>query len=94
MHGRRVVVVGTTGSGKSTLAARLAASLGVPHVELDAIHHGPGWTERPVEEFRTMVADALAGDGWVVDGNYSRSRDLVLPQATDVVWLSTTPDGW
>ena len=81
------MVVGTTGSGKTTYARRLAASLGVPHLELDALHHGPGWTERPVEEFRAEVASVVAGDGWVVDGNYSRARDLVLPRATDVVWL-------
>lgn len=87
VHGTRVVVVGTTGSGKSTLAASLAASLGVPHVELDALHHGPGWTERQPDELRALVAAAVAGDGWVVDGNYDSVRDLVWPRATDIVWL-------
>lgn len=87
MLGRRVMVVGTTGSGKSTLAGRLAARLGVPHVELDALRHGPGWTEVPDEQFRPLVAAAVAVDGWVVDGNYDSVRDLVLPRATDVIWL-------
>jgi adenylate kinase family enzyme len=32
-------VVGTSGSGKSTLARELAATLGVPYLELDAVHH-------------------------------------------------------
>ena len=44
---RRVLVAGTSGSGKSTLAARIADVLTVPHVEIDALFHGPDWTPRP-----------------------------------------------
>ena len=53
---RRVSVVGISGAGKTTLARRLAPALDVPHVELDAIFHQPGWTELPVEEFRLVSA--------------------------------------
>jgi adenylate kinase family enzyme len=41
--GTRLVVVGTSGSGKTTMAAHLARALGVVHVELDALQHGPDW---------------------------------------------------
>lgn len=84
---RRVSVVGNTGSGKSTVAAALAARLGAPCVELDAVFHQPGWTELPVEEFRARVADAAAGESWVIDGNYTAVRDLVWARADTVVWL-------
>ncbi len=84
---RRVSVVGNSGSGKSTLARALATRLGVPHVELDAIYHQPGWQPLPVAEFRARVDRAIAGDGWVVDGNYSAVRDLVWARADTVVWL-------
>ena len=84
----KIVVLGTSGSGKTTVARELARRLGVPHVELDALYHGPGWTETPPEEFRRRVAAATDGDGWVVDGNYeSKLGDLVLRHADTVVWL-------
>src|SRR2546425_568451 len=69
---RRVNVKGTSGSGKSTFAAELARRLDVPYVELDALHHGPNWSEPTDEEFQERVREAMAGapDGWVIDGNY------------------------
>jgi adenylate kinase family enzyme len=86
--GAKIAVVGTTGSGKTTVARRLAAHHGVPHVELDALHWGPNWTEPNIEEFRARVEEALSDGGWVVDGHYSgKLGDLVLRQADLVVWL-------
>ena len=84
---QRVAVVGPSGAGKSTLASALAAQLGVPWLELDGIFHQPGWTELPTPKLRRRVGEFVAGDAWVVDGNYSRSRDLVLDRADTVVWL-------
>jgi adenylate kinase family enzyme len=73
--------------GKSTLAAELARRLGVPHVELDALYHGPGWTAATDEDFQAAVTAATAGDGWVVDGNYGAVRDIVWARADTFVWL-------
>lgn len=81
--GRRVVVYGPTGSGKSTVARNIAAHIGVPLVELDAIFWGPRWVNKPLEEFRAEVSALLSShtDGWVCDGNYSQVRDIILPLA-------------
>jgi adenylate kinase family enzyme len=84
---RRVSVVGNSGAGKTTLARRLAAALDVPCVELDAVFHQPDWQELPRDEFRARTAEHAAGDGWVIDGNYSVVRDLVWARADSVVWL-------
>lgn len=85
---RRVVVVGTSGAGKTRLAKRLAAELGVPHVELDALYNGPGWRPREAEDFRRAVERATAGEGWVVDGNYRLLvQDIVTERADTLVWL-------
>ena len=84
----KIAVIGTTCSGKTRLARRLAAELDVPHIELDALHHGPSWSEAPRDEFRARVNDAIAGDGWVVDGSYQgKLGELVLERADLVVWL-------
>lgn len=85
--GRRIAVIGTSGSGKTTMAAALARRLGVPHVELDALHWEPNWTEAALDVFRERVARALGGDAWTVDGNYGKVRDLVWGRADTVVWL-------
>jgi adenylate kinase family enzyme len=86
---RRVLIVGASGTGKTTVAARLADQLAVPHVELDALHHGPNWSEPDPEKFRRRVLAALEDDrGWVVDGLYQgKLGTLVLERADTLVWL-------
>ncbi len=83
----RYVVVGTSGSGKSTLADKLAWHASRRHVELDALFWLADWQQRPTEEFRALAAEATARRRWVVDGNYSVTRDVVWPRAQAIVWL-------
>src|SRR5579872_6394422 len=85
--GRRIVVVGSTAAGKTSLASDLSSRLGIPHIELDALHWEAGWAPAAAPAFRARVSQALAGDAWVVDGNYSSVRDLVWPRADTMVWL-------
>jgi adenylate kinase family enzyme len=76
--------------GKTTVSGRLAATLGVPHVELDALHHDPGWHEAPADVFQARVLAAFeeSPDGWVADGNYrSKLGSLVLERADTAVIL-------
>jgi adenylate kinase family enzyme len=85
---RRVVIIGTSGAGKTVLSGRLAATLGVQNIELDALFWLPGWQEPEDAEFWAKVDAATDGEGgWVVDGNYSRVQDLVFARADTVVWL-------
>ncbi|MGD9990349.1 AAA family ATPase [Pseudonocardia sp.] len=81
----RVVVAGTSGSGKTTLAARIGRRLGVEHVEIDALFHGPGWTRRPT--FLADVEGFTARPGWVTEWQYSSARDLLADRCDLMVWL-------
>lgn len=83
---RRVVVIGS-GGGKTQLAARLAGLLQVPHIELDALQWEPGWAEADLDLFRERVKAAIECEHWVIDGNYSKARDLIWPRAETIVWL-------
>jgi adenylate kinase family enzyme len=83
----RFAVVGTSGSGKTTLAGRIAQRLGIAHVELDSLYWGPDWTPIPRLLFRERVTEALNGEAWSTDGNYSAVRDIVWTRAGTVVWL-------
>ena len=83
----RIYVIGVTGSGKTTLARQLAHHLGCPQVELDALVWGPQWQLAPDALFLERLTAALVGDDWVVDGNYSRVRDLIWARVELVVWL-------
>ena len=84
---RRVVIGGSTSSGKTTFSRALARRMDVPLIELDALYWGPNWTEAPPPIFRERVSAAIAGDTWVLDGNYSVVRDLTWARADTLVWL-------
>jgi adenylate kinase family enzyme len=87
---RRVAVIGGSCTGKTTTSRELAARLGVPHIELDALHHDAGWQEAPAEVLQARVDAAIAAapDGWVADGNYhGKLGTSVLERADTVVFL-------
>ena len=84
---RRICIVGTSGSGKTTLARQLAERLNISHVELDALHWQPGWAATETPLLLPRVAEALSGDAWIVDGNYSALRDITWARADTLIWL-------
>jgi adenylate kinase family enzyme len=57
-------------------------------VELDAIFHQPNWQPLPDKEFRSKVADVVGREHWVIDGNYSKVRDIVWSDAELVIILA------
>jgi adenylate kinase family enzyme len=93
---RRVAVIASaSGNGKTTIGRELAERMGVPFVELDALVHGPDWTETADDVLAAQLAPVLAADGWVIDGTYRRKLgDRVLEAADLVVWLDLPIRVW
>ena len=58
----RVVVIGTSCVGKTTFAKSLARVLSFRHVEMDALYWQPNWIPRASDEFRALIAQAVAQD--------------------------------
>jgi adenylate kinase family enzyme len=85
--GRRVVVTGMAGAGKSTFSRALSAKTGLPVIHLDVHFWKPGWVPTPDDEWREKQRGLLAGEEWIVDGNYHATLGLRLERADTVVFL-------
>ena len=81
----RIAILGCPGGGKSTLARALGKRLALPVIHIDTLYWQPGWTAPDEATFRARMTEALAGDRWVVDGNFSATFDLRLPRAEMVI---------
>jgi adenylate kinase family enzyme len=84
---RRVVIIGCSGAGKSTFSRRLGELLDLPVIHLDRHYWRPGWVPAPDDEFRAAQRTVVAGERWVIDGNYTDSMDIRLPRADTVIFL-------
>jgi adenylate kinase family enzyme len=85
---QRISIQGISGSGKTTLGRLIGLQLRMPHLETDALVHGPGWTETPDDELHALVEPLVLSERWVIDSDYRRKLGtLVLQHADTVVWL-------
>jgi adenylate kinase family enzyme len=93
---RRIAIIASaSGNGKTTLGRALAARLGVRFVELDALVHGPNWTETPDAELRAALVPIINEPAWVIDGMYhGKIGTLVLDAADQIVWLDLPLHVW
>lgn len=78
-------MAGVPGVGKTTLAGRIGRALDIPHIEIDALFHGPGWSRRP--EFLADVEAFSTQPEWVTEWQYSVVRPLLLSRCDLLVWL-------
>ena len=87
----RVVILGSVGAGKSVLATSLSRKTGLPVVHLDRLFWRPGWTPSPPEQARRELAEVVAADRWILDGNFLADRigdaDVRFERADTVIFL-------
>jgi adenylate kinase family enzyme len=84
---QRVMIIGPCGSGKSTLARELAPRLGLPLVHMDQLGWQAGWIETEKAELHARLADAVAQDAWLIEGNYGSTLAPRLERADSVIYL-------
>jgi adenylate kinase family enzyme len=92
--GDRICIFGPSNSGKSTLADAIATKRGLTVIHLDQFRHLPNtnWRMRPDSEFFALHDEAITGDQWVIDGNYSSCLPQRIKRATGVILLDiSTP---
>ena len=84
---KRVSIIGCPGSGKSTLAKAMHEKIGLPLFHLDMMYWNADKTKVEREVFLARLADAMAGDAWIIDGNYGATMEARLAACDTVIFL-------
>ena len=84
---KRIAIIGSGGAGKSVFARELGQRTGLPVIHLDRLYWRPGWTEPPKDEWRQVHDGLIAGESWIIDGNYGGTMEPRLGAADTVVFL-------
>lgn len=84
---KRVMVIGPSGAGKSVFSRKLRDKTGLPVYHLDNIWWKEDKTHITKEEFDEKLAELVAKDEWIIDGDYSRTYELRVKAADTVFFL-------
>ena len=87
---KKIIVIGCPGSGKSTFARALHAATGIPLHYLDMMNWNADKNTVPKEVLHERMRQAMAGESWIIDGNYGASIEMRL-QACDTVFFLDYP---
>ena len=80
---KRILIIGCSGSGKTTLAKAMGERLELPVISLDSLWSG----NATKAEFDSCLERALNLEGWIMDGNYSRTMDARLSRCDTLIYL-------
>ncbi len=83
----KIIILGSSGSGKTTFAKKLQKKTGLPLFHLDAIWWKADRTHISREEFDQKLASILAGEEWIIDGDYSRTYEVRFAAADTVIFF-------
>ncbi|MFI5034856.1 MAG: DNA topology modulation protein FlaR [Acidimicrobiales bacterium] len=89
MIGHRILVDGMMRSRKTTFTRALAARTGLPVIHLDVHYWKPSWVRPSDDEWRERQRALLAGEAWILDGNYNETIALRLERAETIILLDT-----
>ena len=84
---QKVMVIGCPGSGKSTFSRALHEITGLPVFHLDMLFWNADRTTVEKEVFWDRLAEVIAKDSWIIDGNYGSTLELRMQACDTVVFL-------
>ena len=87
----KVIVIGCPGSGKSTFARALQKKTGLPLYYLDMMYWNADKTTVPKDIFRARLAERLAENAWIIDGNYGSPMEARMAACDTVFFLDYDP---
>ena len=85
--GNKIIILGCPGSGKSVFSIRLRELTGLPLYHLDNVWWNEDRTHISREEFDRKLQEIMAGDQWIIDGNYSRTYEARFACCDTVIFL-------
>ena len=71
----KALVIGRSGAGKSTFARELARITGLPLIHLDRLFWREGWAATDPAKWRSITAQLLTQDRWIIDGNFTGTME-------------------
>ncbi len=84
---QRAIVIGCPGSGKSTFARALQNLTELPLHYLDMLYWNADRTTVAKEVFRARLAEVIAKDRWIIDGNYASTMAWRMQRCDTVFFL-------
>lgn len=84
---QRIMIIGCAGAGKTTLAQNLAERLSIPWFSLDKLHWKQGWVSTDKTIMAIRQQEVLAGDHWIIEGNYTGIISDRLACADTIIFL-------
>ncbi len=84
---KKVIVIGCPGAGKSTFARGLSERTGLPLFYLDMMYWNEDRTTVSREVLRERQTRTMAGESWIIDGNYISTMALRLEACDTVILL-------
>ena len=89
---KKIIVIGCPGSGKSRFSRALHHQTDIPLYHLDMMYWNADKTTVEKAVFHERLADVLAKDAWIIDGNYASTLELRLDACDTAFFLDYPPD--
>lgn len=73
------------------MAKKLAEVLDYPLIHLDNEFWKPGWVKTPREEWIEKQKEIMAGEKWIMDGNYDSTMEIRFIECDLIIFLDIKP---